>query len=235
MYLWLVPIHFAIATLVFCNPPHCARIVSNISAYPAMWEFGTQVHTQCTHCCNESVAHVHIPKSGGTAVRYSNLHGYSACHVTSRQIRKQAPRARLFVTVRHPLSRYVSAFHHQWYLFDKNRSKPTLVDLTSKATRLLSNPEWWWSPQVRWMMNDDLEVNVNYILQFETLRADYAALRTLEPTLRALATHSVRTSRHPHWCDYLNTTLAGLVAKLYELDYTSLALLYSPFTCVYSN
>ena len=265
------------AALIQCSVPGCGRYAAPLKNFPAAWEFRDPADsskflkraTDCPHLsatmaigwANATLAHVHIPKTGGTAIRKANIRQTNGCHVTSRQIRAkqtaaeqvytEATQARsshhgamLFATVRHPLDRFISQFHHLWMnpgpeqniAFRTSGVRPTDADMVSKARQLLAsyrrgNMPWWWSPQVRWLLDDDRKMNVNFLLQFESFTSDYAQLAIMSD-LKPLGKDKIRAHPHPHWCQLINTTLATIVEELYDADFNCLSLLYQPRTCI---
>lgn len=263
--------HVASSALVRCGLPGCGRFVRQLDQHPAAWEFRDPENnstflkraTECQHMektvsvgwgTNATLAHVHVPKCGGTAIRKVNMHQANGCHVTSRQIRtKGSSRANgggtegsllLFAIVRHPLDRFVSQFHHIWMNpgpeqnagFRIHGTLPTYEDLLAKAQQLQAAAKrdsmpWWWSPQARWLLDDSLRMNVDFLLQFESFAQDYSQLATIS-NLQSLDKDKIRAHDHPHWCKFINTTLASLIGELYAADFTCLSLLYKPGVCI---
>jgi len=234
---------------------------------PYMWEAqptveGGDFNNTCTHCSPLiknitdgsdvfGLAHVHITKSGGTAIRACNRVA-GGCHETVRQIRldlKNNGTFRTFAVVRHPLSRFISAFYDKWQgghiPNPHNRLSPEMDDMVTTGEHLLEKFKLgvkhfcWWKPQVNWILDDEFRLDVDYVLRFEHLWDEYSKLKHIS-TLRGLSKRPVHSShrlqklgiKYPNWCSFINTSVSRIVEQLYVHDYEALSDYYQPTVCI---
>jgi hypothetical protein len=198
-----------------------------------------------------------LTKTAGVAIRATNKQ-FGACHITARQLEKQAKSIRIpnrttyktWAVARHPLDRFISMYFHgkEEGSSPHNHTKQTLQAVIEFGRKMrdnfknLSDPAlnikrfkgiWWWRPQADWLVDDSGVRNmVDYVIPFETIADRMEELASMT-SLRKLEKMPLNAHAHPHWCNYIDTELADLVADAYRADFALYHPHYKPHVCTH--
>ncbi|WP_175631948.1 sulfotransferase family 2 domain-containing protein [Virgibacillus siamensis] len=182
-----------------------------------------------------NVIFVHVPKTAGNGIVKSLFGGYDELnHFTIHDFKKinknYFAEAYKIGFVRNPWDRLVSAF---FYLkqggsspLDQEFRKKYLKDITFEefVYKLKENSyrnkifKWvHFTPQHKFLCNDQGEIQVDYLGRYETLTNDFENLKMVFqiPNIR-LDKHN--TSKHKDYWDYYNYEMMKIVEEVYKDD-----------------
>ena len=170
-------------------------------------------------------AFVHINKTGGSSVERALKLPF--VHKTVRQyIDEYGPerwaRKHRFTVVRNPWDKMVSQYHyriktHQGNISDDDIAFPEWIVevLHKKNGRYINRPKLF-KDQVSWLVDYDGQIDMDTILRFETLDADFQALcATLG--VQADLPH-LKPSNRDHYSGYYDADARAIVAERFARD-----------------
>jgi len=178
---------------------------------------------------------IHIPKSAGSSIEMALYNTWGmVTHTKALTYQKADPKKfnqyYTFTFTRNPYDRFVSAYN---YLikggrnkFDKSWAKQHLqyktfndfvLSLTNPDIRKIIFSYIHFIPQYQFISNENNQIIINKIFQFENLNSDFLELcRTLN--IQVKLSHENQFI-HPHYLSYYNTESKKIIAKLYETDF----------------
>jgi hypothetical protein len=152
-----------------------------------------------------------------------------------------------FAVVRNPFERAVSMWvTQQGGALKDNMESVRHANFKKWAARLSTwdggAMDWWYRPQANYVIDENHECAVTYLLRFEKLLTSYASLRRQYPALGAALNRSQRAGilalrenrSHGWWCRYFDDReTASLVVQAFRVDFEMLRELYSVNVSVY--
>ena len=190
---------------------------------------------------NKNVLFIHIPKTGGTAIRNSKFYKdkvYAYTHQGALiQDYKKHNFTEIFTIVRNPYSRLVSAYfylkkggiHNPNDLISQKLLEP-YDTFGSFIKHLKKEPEFIYKiihlePQVDFIYDDNVGLLVDDVLYTESLEEDYFVLcdkysDNCEELLEK------NTSKHSDYTSYYTKELQDIVYNLYKDDFVKLGYSY---------
>ena len=178
---------------------------------------------------------IHINKTGGSSVekalRLPFVHKTARQYIDEYGPERWAQKHR-FTVVRNPWDKVVSQYHYRvktdqdHILTDGLSFSDWVVEVFEKENPRYINRSKFFDDQVSWLVDYDGRIDMDTIIRFETLDADFRALcDTLG--LRAELPH-LKTSERDHYGGYYDDATRSIVAERFARDIEAFGYAFAP-------